>query len=216
LGAIASFYSVEGGGFPFQTDQKTFDTVGLGRSGGVPTEVLTSRDALVDVFRQPGLFLHRPPHRLRPDLWHDGDAASPAATRDRAMWQRLTTAGIGSAIVLLLTCRSATRRWRPVGNRIPHLRVPVLVLPLQTAVPGLPTMALSALFVAPILSNPFYAATHPGEQQDWVVPLVAHRADDGQRLAGERCRAPQPPVGRRRCLRTHRRQRLTAKVMRSG
>jgi hypothetical protein len=38
-----------------------------------------------------------------------------------------------------------------------------LVPPLQTAVAGLLAMAVSGLFVAPIVSNPFYASRHPAD-----------------------------------------------------
>ena len=38
-----------------------------------------------------------------------------------------------------------------------------LVPPLQTAIGGLLTLAISGLFVLRIVSNPFYAATHPAE-----------------------------------------------------
>ncbi len=167
-----SFYSAEGGGFPFQTEQQTFDTVGLGKvGGGVLTEVLTSRDALVDVFRHNLAYFFIGRHTGFALYFLPGMMAMLlflAATRDRAMWQWLTlAAGLGSAIVLLLYMPfTYSGGGGPVGNRYflgTYAVFLFLVPPLQTAVPGLLTMALSALFVAPILSNPFYAATHPGE-----------------------------------------------------
>lgn len=167
-----SFYSAEGGGFPFQTEQKTFDTVGLGKvGGGVLTEVLTSRDALVDVFRHNLAYFFIGRHTGFALYFLPGMMAVLlflAATRDRAMWQWLTfAAGFGSAIVLLLYMPfTYSGGGGPVGNRYflgTYAVFLFLVPPLQTAVPGLLTMALSALFVAPILSNPFYAATHPAE-----------------------------------------------------
>jgi hypothetical protein len=54
----------------------------------------------------------------------------------------------------------------PVGNRYFLGVYPVFLFltpPLQTAVPGLLAMAISGLFTAQILSNPFYASFHPGE-----------------------------------------------------
>ena len=84
------------------------------------------------------------------------------------MWQWLTlAAGVGSAVVLLLYMPfTYSGGGGPVGNRYFLGAYGVflfLVPPLQTAVGGLVTMALSALFVAPILSNPFYASLHPAE-----------------------------------------------------
>ena len=167
-----SFYSGEGGGFPFQSEQKTFDTVGLGRvGGGVLTEVLTSRDALVDVFRHNLAYFFIGRHTGFAIYFLPGMMAMflfLAATRDRAMWQWLTlVAGLGSAVVLLLYMPfTYSGGGGPVGNRYflgTYAVFLFLVPPLQTAVPGLLTMALSALFVAPILSNPFYASTHPAE-----------------------------------------------------
>lgn len=167
-----SFYSVEGGGFPFQTEQRTFDTVGLGKvGGGVLTEVLTSRDALVDVFRHNLAYFFIGRHTGFAIYFLPGMMAMflfLAARRDRAVWQWLTLgAGLGSAVVLLLYMPfTYSGGGGPVGNRYflgTYAVFLFLVPPLQTAVPGLLTMALSALFVAPILSNPFYAATHPAE-----------------------------------------------------
>lgn len=167
-----SFYSIEGGGFPFQTEQRTFDTVGLGKvGGGVLTEVLTSRDALVDVFRHNLAYFFIGRHTGFAIYFLPGMMAMflfLAATRDRAVWQWLTLgAGLGSAVVLLLYMPfTYSGGGGPVGNRYflgTYAVFLFLVPPLQTAVPGLLAMALSALFVAPILSNPFYAATHPAE-----------------------------------------------------
>jgi hypothetical protein len=91
-----------------------------------------------------------------------------AATRDRAMWQWLTLgAGVGTAVVLLLYMPFT---WSggggPVGNRYFLGTYGVflfLVPPLQTAVAGLLTMAISGVFVMPIVSNPFYASNRPAE-----------------------------------------------------
>ncbi|MEY4634496.1 MAG: hypothetical protein RJA55_294, partial [Acidobacteriota bacterium] len=91
-----------------------------------------------------------------------------ASTRDRAMWQWLTLAGgVGTAVALLLYMPFT---WSggggPVGNRYFLGTYGVflfLVPPLQTAVAGLVTLAISGLFVMRIVSNPFYASTHPAE-----------------------------------------------------
>ena len=91
-----------------------------------------------------------------------------AATRDRAVWQWLTlAAGVGSAVVLLLYMPfTYSGGGGPVGNRY-FLGIYgvflFLVPPLQTAVPGWWRWRSAGLFVAQILSNPFYASFHPGE-----------------------------------------------------
>lgn len=163
----------EAGGFPFQTEDKTFDTVGLGNrsGGGVLTDVLLTRDALFEVFphnlayfligRHTGFAIYFFPGVLAVLLFL-------AATRDRAMWQWLTlAAGAGSAIVLLLYMPfTYSGGGGPIGNRYFLGTYGVflfLVPPLQTAAAGLLATAVSAFFVAPILSNPFFAATHPQE-----------------------------------------------------
>lgn len=174
-GERKTFYSQDGvgfeGGFPYQHDSANFDTVGLGRVGGGSFSVLFTRDALLEVF----------PHNLWYFVFgrHTGFAVYLfpgfmavllflAATRDRAMWQWLTlAAGVGTAVVLLLYMPFT---WSggggPVGNRYFLGTYGVflfLVPPLQTAVAGLLTLAVSGLFVMPLLSNPFYTSTHPAD-----------------------------------------------------
>ena len=159
------------GGFPYQNEVSTFDSVGQGRVGGGSFGVLFTRDALLEVF----------PHNLGYFMFgrHTGFAIYffpglmavllfLAATRDRAMWQWLTfAAGVGSAIVLLLYMPfTYSGGGGPVGNRYFLGSYGVflfLVPPLQTAVAGLIATGISSLFVAPILSNPFFASTHPYE-----------------------------------------------------
>ncbi|HEX8028238.1 MAG TPA: hypothetical protein VF491_07255 [Vicinamibacterales bacterium] len=171
-----TFYGANGvnfrGGFPYQSEQNTFETIGLGREGGgLLTDVLLTQDALLEVFphnlgyflvgRHTGFAIYFFPGMLAVLLFL-------AATRDRAMWQWLTfAAGVGSAIVLLLYMPfTYSGGGGPVGNRYFLGSYGVflfLVPPLQTAFSGLIAMGISALFVAPILSNPFYASTHPYE-----------------------------------------------------
>ncbi|HUQ86360.1 MAG TPA: hypothetical protein VM096_02305 [Vicinamibacterales bacterium] len=159
------------GGFPYQNDASTFDSVGLGRVGGGSFDVLFTRDALLEVF----------PHNLGYFLFgrHTGFAVYflPglmavllffAATRDRAMWQWLTlAAGVITAVVLLIYMPFT---WSggggPVGNRyfLGTYGVFLFLVPrMQTAASGLLTTGLSALFVAPIISGPLYAARNPAE-----------------------------------------------------
>ena len=91
-----------------------------------------------------------------------------AGTRDRAVWQWLTlAAGIGSAVVLLLYMPfTYSGGGGPVGNRYFSGVYPLflfLVPALQRAFSSVFTIGMSALFTAPVLSNPFYASFHPGE-----------------------------------------------------
>ena len=171
-GVRKTFYSGEGGGFPFQSDSQVFDTVGLDRTTNeVPLEVLASRDAFVDVFRHNLAYFFVGRHTGFAVYFFPGMMAMflfLAATRDRAVWQWLTLgAALGSAVVLLLYMPfTYSGGGGPIGNRYflgTYGLFLFLVPPLQTAVPGLVAMAISALFVAPIVSNPFFAATHPAE-----------------------------------------------------
>ena len=159
------------GGFPYQNEASTFDSVGTARVGGGSFGVLFTRDALLEVF----------PHNIGYFLFgrHTGFAVYflpgaiavllfMAATRDRAMWQWLTlAAGVITAIVLLIYMPFT---WSggggPVGNRYflgTYGIFLYLVPPLQTAMPGLITTALSALFVAPLISAPLYASRNSSE-----------------------------------------------------
>ena len=159
-------------GFPFQTEQRTFDTVGLGRATNeVPLEVLITRDAVVDVFRLNLAYFVIGRHTGFAIYFFPGLMAILlflAATRDRAMWQWLTLGGgVLTAIFLMLYMPfTYSGGGGPIGNRYYLAAYGVflyLVPPLQTAVPGLLTLAISAMFVSPILSNPFFSATHPAE-----------------------------------------------------
>src|SRR5688572_2139078 len=174
-GERKTFYSTDGtgfeGGFPYQNDEANFDTVGLARVGGGAFEVLFTRDALLHVFRHNLAYFLIGRHTgfaiyLFPGLM--AILLFLAATRDRAMWQWLTLAGgVGTAIALLLYMPFT---WSggggPVGNRYFLGTYGVflfLVPPLQTAVAGLLTLGISGVFVAPIVSNPFFAVRNPSE-----------------------------------------------------
>lgn len=174
-GERKTFYAVGDGtftgGFPYQNDANTFDSVGLGRVGGGSFGVLFTRDALLEVF----------PHNAWYFLFgrHNGFAAYflpglmavllfLAATRDRAMWQWLTlAAGVITAVVLLIYMPFT---WSggggPVGNRyfLGTYGVFLFLVPrMQTAAGGLLATGLSALFVAPLISGPLYATRNPAE-----------------------------------------------------
>jgi hypothetical protein len=159
------------GGFPYLNEASTFDSVGKSSVGGGSFGVLFTRDALLEVF----------PHNVGYFLFgrHTGFAAYflpglmavllfLVATRDRAMWQWLTlAAGVITAVVLLIYMPFT---WSggggPVGNRYFLGTYGVflfLVPPLRTAVGGLLTTGLSALFVAPLISGPLFATRNPAE-----------------------------------------------------
>ncbi len=166
-----TFYSGMGG-FPFQTEQNQFEAVGDDRAtNSIPLDVLTGRDAFVDVFRRNLGYFVFGRHTGFAAYYFPGVMAILlflAATRDRAVWQWLTLgAGIGSAIAFILYMPfTYSGGGGPVGNRYFLGVYPVFLFltpPLQTAVPGLVAMAISGLFTAQILSNPFYSSFRPGE-----------------------------------------------------
>ncbi len=168
-----TFYS--GGdskGFPFQTDDRTFDTTGIGRTtNGVPLDVLVNRDAIVDVFRHNLLYFVGGRHTGFAVYYFPGMAALllfVLIRRQQSAWGWLTLAGgVGSAIALLLYMPfTYSGGGGPVGNRYFLGVYPVFLF----LVPGLTrpwlavaTAAISAVFVTPLLSNPFFSSFHPGE-----------------------------------------------------
>ena len=174
-GERRTFYSQDQpglrGGYPYQTEAATFDSVGQGRVGGGAFEVLFTRDALLEVFRRNLAYFFVGRHTGFAIYCFPGMLAILLfllATRDRAMWQWLTlAAGLGTAAVLLLYMPFT---WSggggPVGNRyfLGTYGVFLFVVPpLQTAVAALLAMAVSGLFLGPVISNPFYASRHPGD-----------------------------------------------------
>jgi hypothetical protein len=168
-----TFYSgAESRGFPFQTDDRTFDSTGIGRAtNGVLLDVLTSRDAVVDVFRHNLVYFLVGRHTGFAAYYLPGLAAIVlflAARRQQAAWGWLVLAGgVGSAVFLMLYMPfTYSGGGGPVGNRYFLGVYPVflfLVPALLTPWPAVVTAALSALFVAPLLNNPFYTSFYPGE-----------------------------------------------------
>jgi hypothetical protein len=160
------------GGFPFQDDRHRFDDTGIDRTTNrVAVEVLTGRDAFFDVFRHNLAYFFVGRHTGFALYYFPGLMAILlflAGTRDRAVWQWLTlAAGLGSAVALILYMPfTYSGGGGPVGNRYFSGVYPVflfIVPALHSSVSGVMTMAISALFTAPVLSNPFYASFHPGE-----------------------------------------------------
>ena len=213
-GERKTFYSRDGvgfeGGFPYQNDTYNFDTVGLSRVGGGSFAVLFTRDALLEVFpHNLGYFLFGRHHGFAIYLFPGLMAILLflVATRDRAMWQWLTlAAGVGTAVVLLLYMPFT---WSggggPVGNRYFLGTYGVflfLVPPLQTAVAGILTMAISGFFVMPIVSNPFFAVRNPGEHSKtglyrWLPTELTMVNDLPVNVKDDRIRQPlggTPPI----------------------
>lgn len=198
------------GGFPYQHEGATFDSVGLGRVGGGSFEVLFTRDALLEVFRHNLAYFLIGRHTGFAIYFFPGLMAVLmflAATRDRAMWQWLTlAAGVGTAVVLLLYMPFT---WSggggPVGNRYFLGTYGVflfLVPPLQTAIGGLVAAAISGLFVAPIVSNPFHAVRNPSDHSKaglfrWLPTELTMVNDLPVNVSPSRVRQPlggTPPV----------------------
>lgn len=205
-----TFYSGQGG-FPFQTERNGFDAVGLGRTTNrVPVEVLSSRDAVVDVFLRNLIYFSVGRHTGFAVYYLPGVAAMLlffVARAPRAAWQWMTLAGgVGSAVALLLYMPfTYSGGGGPVGNRYFLGVYPVfLFLAPAMARPwaGVATMAASALFVAPILSNPFVSSFRPGEHTKSglfrVLPLELSLVNDlPVNVSPSRSRQPlggTPPV----------------------
>jgi hypothetical protein len=161
------------GGFPFQTEQHTFDASGIPRTtNAVPVEVLTGRNALVDVFsRNLGYFFFGRHTGLVPYFFPGVVAmALFLVTRHspRRLWQWATlVTALGSSIVLLLYMPfTYSGGGGPVGNRylLGVYAMFLFVTPPLTRLTG-PLLAtgVGALFTAQVVANPFYATYHPGD-----------------------------------------------------
>ena len=198
------------GGFPYQNEASTFDSVGLGRVGGGSFGVLFTRDALLEVFphnvgyflvgRHTGFAVYFLPGLMAVLLFI-------VATRDRAVWQWLTlAAGVITAGVLLIYMPFT---WSggggPVGNRYFLGTYGVflfLVPPMQTALAGLLTTGFSALFVAPLISGPFFATRNPAEHAKtglfrWLPTELTMVNDLPINVVPSRIRQPlggEPPI----------------------
>jgi hypothetical protein len=172
-----TFYGMYGG-FPFQNEQATFDTVGLSRATDrVPIEVLTSRDAFVHVLRSNLVYFFLGRHHGFLPYFFPGVVAMALfamARGQRRMWQWLTlAAGLGSALFLILYMPfTYSGGGGPIGNRYYLAVYPVflfLVPPLASAASAVVAAAIGALFTANLTFNPFYASVHPAEHSK-VIP----------------------------------------------
>ena len=168
-----TFYSGgESKGFPFQTEDRTFTTTGIGsRTDRIPLEVLVNRDAVVDVFRHNLLYFLVGRHSGFAIYFLPGAAALVLFLLLRGQqtaWGWLTVAGgIGSAVFLMLYMPfTYSGGGGPVGNRY-FLGVYPVFLFLMPAFArpwnAIAIATMSAAFVMPVLTNPFYSSFHPAE-----------------------------------------------------
>ncbi|MGQ0735691.1 MAG: hypothetical protein ACT4QD_18815 [Acidobacteriota bacterium] len=177
--ARSTFYSADPdaagprlGGFPFQTDQHTFDATGIPReTNRVPVEVLTTSDAVGRVFRRNLVYFFLGRHTGFVPYYFPGALAVllflGGALR-RPAWQWLTLAGgLGSAAFLLLYMPyTYSGGGGPVGNRYFLGVYPVFLFilpPLFSAFSGLVAIAIGALFTAQLVLNPYYSSVRPME-----------------------------------------------------
>jgi hypothetical protein len=170
-GERKTFYGMYGG-FPFMNEQATFDTVGEARATDrVPIEVLTTRDAFIDVFRNNVVYFFFGRHHGFVPYFFPGAVAIGlflAARGRRHTWQWLTLAGgLGAALFLILYMPfTYSGGGGPVGNRYYLAVYPVflfLLPPLSSAVSAVVAAGIGALFTANLTFNPFYVSVHPAE-----------------------------------------------------
>jgi hypothetical protein len=171
-----TFYSSMGTplpGFPFQSEQQRFESTGIEKTTNrVPVEVLTGATAFYDVFRlNLGYFVLGRHTGLVPYFMPGVVAVLLflfSHRYSRRLWQWLTLGGAVASGMLLILYMPFTYSGGggPVGNRYFLGAYPLLLFvtpPLARLTSAIVTTAMSAVFTAPIISNPFFAAFHPGE-----------------------------------------------------
>jgi hypothetical protein len=160
------------GGFPFQTEQHTFDTTGIIReTNRVPVEVLTTADALLHVFRRNLGYFFFGRHTGFVPYFFAGAVAIVLflwQARSRPVWQWLTlAAGVGSAVALILYMPySYSGGGGPVGNRYFLGVYPVFLFvtpPLASLTAPIVAVLGGALFTAQLVVNPFTVSFRPAE-----------------------------------------------------
>ena len=225
-GERKTFYSVGDGrfqgGFPFQNEAATFDSVGLGSVGGGSFAVLFTRDALLEVFpHNLGYFLVGR-HAGFAIYFFPGLMADPAVPGRDARSRDVAVADAGGRRrhgrgVAPVHAVHVVGRWRPGRQSLlpRHLRC----VPLSRAAPanrgGGPAghRRQQPLRGADRDQSVLRRPQPGGTQQGRVVPMAAHRIDDGERFAGERDAVTPPAAAWRRSADArvlHRRQRLRA------
>jgi hypothetical protein len=166
-----TFYGMMGG-FPFQNEQTTFDAAGEGRATDrVPIEVLTTRDAVLQVFRKNVVYFFFGRHHGFVPYFFPGALALALflmTRRDRRTWQWLTLGGaLGSGLFLILYMPfTFSGGGGPVANRYYLAIYPLFLFltpPLVRATPAVVAAGVSALFTAQLITNPFYVSVHPSE-----------------------------------------------------
>ena len=165
-----TFYG--GTGFPFQTSDSTFASVGTGRSTNeVPVEVLFSRDAFVHVFRANLVYVMLGRHTGLVPYFFPGVLSAVlflAARGRRTPWQWLAggTAVLAVLALILYMPFTYSGGGGPVGNRYFLGFYPVLLFltpPLASAGSALAAVAVGGLFTAQLVLNPFFTSFHPAE-----------------------------------------------------
>ncbi|MEW6319905.1 MAG: hypothetical protein AB1635_02330 [Acidobacteriota bacterium] len=165
-----TFYAGSGG-FPFYTEWHTFDRVGVGRATNeVPLKVLTTADAVGDVFRHNlfAFFVGR--HTGFALYYFPGFLALVLflIARGRPLWQWFTcAAAVGSAILLVLYMPyTYSGGGGPVGNRYFLGTYPVFLFlapPLGSPLAGLVAMGVGGAFTMQLILNPFAASFKPAD-----------------------------------------------------
>jgi hypothetical protein len=175
----ATFYSLDPdlagprlGGFPFQSDQHTFDATGTAReTNRLLVEVVATSDAFGEVFRRNLGYFFFGRHTGFVPYFFPGAVAIVLlllAPRQRPVWQWLTLAGgLGSAVFLMLYMPfTYSGGGGPVGNRY-FLGVYPLFLfitpPLTLSFAPLLSLAVGAMFTAQLVFNPFYVSVRSFE-----------------------------------------------------
>jgi hypothetical protein len=174
-----TFYSIDPdgagpriGGFPFQTAQHSFDTTGMIReTNRVPVEVLTTGDALLQVFPRNLAYFFFGRHTGFVPYFFPGAVAMVLfllGPKQRPLWQWLAlAAGLGSAIALILYMPySYSGGGGPVGNRYFLGVYPVFLFvtpPLVGVAAPIATVVGGAIFTAQLITNPFTVSFRPAE-----------------------------------------------------
>ncbi len=159
-------------GFPFQTSEFTFESVGLGRSTNeVPLEALFNRDAFLHVLRSNLVYVMVGRHTGLVPYFFPGVLSTflfLLARGRRQRWQWLVGSTIVLSVLALLVYMPHTYSGGggPIGNRYFMGFYPVLLFltpPLATLGSSLTALAVGGLFTAQLVLNPFYSSFHPAE-----------------------------------------------------
>ncbi|MBI1872871.1 MAG: DUF2029 domain-containing protein [Acidobacteria bacterium] len=165
-----TFYAATG--FPFQSAEATFDTVGQERTtDSIPFDVLLTRDALVRVFphnlayfvfgRHTGLVPYFFPGVLSFLLF-----LGAGSRRERWQWLLASTVVVASVGLLLYMPHTYSGGGGPIGNRYFLGFYPILLFltpPLRSVVAPVAALAVGGLFTAQLVANPFEVSFRPAE-----------------------------------------------------